>query len=73
MDDIERDDLGYNSDTGMSGIDWREPLQETPREQTEAWENTGFKEGAADQGEGQPAEELWEPEKIEGVDSESGA
>jgi hypothetical protein len=73
MDDIERDDLGYSSETGMSGSDWRGPLQETPREETEAWENTGSKEDTADQDEGQLAEELWEPEKIEGVDSESGA
>ena len=73
IDDIERDDLGYSSETEMSGSDWRRPLQEIPREQTEAWENTGSKEDTANQDEGQLAEELWDPEKIEAVDRESGA
>lgn len=69
MDDIERDDLGY-SETAMSDKDWHEPLQETPREKMEAWEATDSEEGTADLDEGQTAEELWEPEKIEGVEKQ---
>ena len=38
-DGVEKDDLDY-TETGMSGRDWRRPLEETPREETEAWERT---------------------------------
>lgn len=41
LDDIERDDLGYSSDTGMSGRDWRAPLEEVPDDGKEAWEDAG--------------------------------
>jgi RNA polymerase-binding transcription factor DksA len=71
MDDIERDDLGY-SETEMSGSNWREPLQETPRKQTEAWEDAGSDQDIANAVQGQPAEELWEPNKIDQVGAEYG-
>ncbi len=71
MDVAERDDLGY-SETGMSGEDWRGPLQETPRDRTEAWEDTTSEDNVAGLKEEQPAEELWDPQKIEGVAAESG-
>ncbi len=71
IDDIERDDLGYSSDTVMSDEDWRAPLQETQRDKREAWENTASQERAGNQDERPSAEELWEPEKIDGVDKDS--
>lgn len=38
LDDIEADDLGYSSDTVMSGKDWRAPLEEIRRDGRETWE-----------------------------------
>ena len=70
MDVVERDDLGY-SETGMSGQDWRESLQETRSDQKEAWQDTDSEASKADSDQGQLAEELWEPEKIEGVESDA--
>ena len=72
MDVVERDDLGY-SETGMSGQDWRESLQETRSDQKEAWQDTDSEASKADRDQGQLAEELWEQEKIEGVEAESDA
>lgn len=69
-DVIEKDDLDY-TETGMSGSDWRRPLEETPREETEAWERTRPEDDIG-QGETPSTEELWEPAKIEGVESDSG-
>ena len=69
-DDIEKDDLDC-SETGMSGRDWRRPLEETPQEETEAWERTNSEEDV-EQGEAPPNEETWEPARIEGVESDSG-
>ena len=40
MNDIERDDLGYSSDTRMSRKDWDDPLQETPGNDKETWERS---------------------------------
>ena len=68
VDVVERDDLGY-SETGMSGEDWRESLQETRSDQTEAWQDTDTEEGNSDRDQGKSTEELWEQEKIEGVES----
>jgi hypothetical protein len=72
MDVVERDDLGY-SETGMSGQDWRESLQETRSDQKEAWQDTDSEASKADRDQGQLTEELWEQEKIEGVEAESDA
>jgi hypothetical protein len=71
MDDIERDDLGYSSETAMSGEDWRAPLQEVRRDAHEAWEDTAEPEASEDSDERPSAEELWEPEKIESIDADS--
>jgi hypothetical protein len=71
MDDIERDDLGYSSETAMSGEDWRAPLQEVRRDTHEAWEDTAEPEASEDSDERPSAEELWEPEKIESIDADS--
>jgi len=71
VDVVERDDLGY-SETGMSGQDWRESLQETRSDLTEAWQDTDTKEDKTDRDQGKLTEELWEQEKIEGVEKESG-
>ena len=72
VDVVERDDLGY-SETGMSGKDWRESLQETRSDQKEAWQDTDSEASKADRDQGKLAEELWEQEKIEGVEAESNA
>jgi hypothetical protein len=69
VDVVERDDLGY-SETGMSGQDWRESLQETRSDLTEAWQDTGSKEDDADRDQGKLTEELWEQGKIEAVESD---
>jgi len=63
MDDIEKDDLGY-TETDMSERDWRRPLEETPREKTEAWEDSRPEESGRKEAT-PPNEELWEPSKIE--------
>jgi len=68
VDVVERDDLGY-SETGMTSRDWRESLQETRSDQTEAWQDTDSKKDDADRGQGKLTEELWEQEKIEAVES----
>lgn len=69
-DGVENDDLDY-TETGMSGRDWRRPLEETPREETEAWERTDPEDDIG-QDETPSTEELWESAKIEGVESDSG-
>lgn len=73
LDDIEPDDLGYSSETAMSRSDWARPLQETPGRELEAWEDTETTKEAGGSDSAQTAEELWEPEKIDAVDSESTA
>lgn len=71
IDDIERDDLGYSSETVMSEDDWCAPLQEVRRDKHEAWEDTEEPEGSENLDEEPPAEELWEPQKIESVDEDA--
>jgi hypothetical protein len=71
MDDIERDDLGYSSDTVMSDEDWRTPLQEVRQDRHEAWENTDEPKGSENRDERPSAEELWEPYKIENIDEDA--
>ena len=71
MDDVERDDLGYSSDTVMSNEDWRAPLQEVRRDQHEAWEDTAEPDDSENRDEKPLAEELWEPQKIEALDKDS--
>jgi len=71
MDDIERDDLGYSSETVMSDEDWREPLQEIRPDGHEAWENTAERESTENREERPSAEELWEPQKIENLGEDS--
>jgi hypothetical protein len=56
----------------MTSRDWRESLQETRSDQTEAWQDTDTKEDKTDRDQGKLTEELWEQEKIEGVEKESG-
>ena len=67
VDVVERDDLGY-SETGMTSRDWRESLQETRSDQTEAWQDTDSKEDNADRDQGKLTEELWGQEKIEAIE-----
>ena len=71
MDDIEKDDLGYSSDTVMSKEDWRAPLAEVRRDPHEAWENTGEQEGNEIPDDNPSAEEVWDPQKIESHDEGS--
>jgi hypothetical protein len=71
MDDIEKDDLGYSSDTVMSERDWDAPLQEVRRDRHEAWENTAGTGGSGKGNEALSTEELWEPQKIESVAEDS--
>lgn len=71
MDDVEQDDLGYSSETAMSAEDWRTPLQEVPGDSHEKWEDTAEPETNENRDEKPLAEELWEPQKIEGIDEES--
>lgn len=40
MDNIEPDDLGDSSETEMSSEDWRAPLQEVRRDESEPWESS---------------------------------
>ncbi len=68
MDDIEPDDLGYSSDTVMTEEDWCTPLQEVGRDPHEAWEDTDRPEGSDEK---PPAEEPWEPRKIESLGEDS--
>ena len=53
--------------------DWTGPLQEIPREQSEAWENSRSEEDATEAEEAQPTEEIWEAETIKTGDVASGA
>ncbi len=69
-DSIEKDDLDY-TETGMSGRDWRRPLEEIQREETGAGESNRPEEDIG-QGETPSTEELWEPAKIEEVEPDSG-
>lgn len=70
MDDIEPDDLGYSSETVMSDEDWRTPLQEVGRDAHETWEEDGKSEDTSARD--RPAgEELWEPQKLEGLDEDA--
>ena len=71
MDDIEPDDLGYSSETAMSDEDWRAPLQEVRQDRHEAWENSAEPEGSGNRDDESSVEELWEPQKIEGVAEDS--
>ena len=71
IDDIERDDLGYSSETAMSDEDWRKPLQEVRGDEHEAWENTAEREETENLEERPSAEELWEPQKIENLGEDS--
>jgi hypothetical protein len=71
MDDIERDDLGYSSETAMSDEDWRAPLQEVRRDSHEAWEDTAEPGGSESRDETPSVEELWEPQEIESVDEDA--
>jgi len=71
LDDIEPDDLGYSSETAMSRSDWVRPLQETPGDEHEAWEDTDTTKASAGTDSDESVEELWEPEKIDAVDSDS--
>jgi hypothetical protein len=71
MDDIEKDDLGYSSDTVMSERDWDAPLQEVRRDRHEAWENTAGTGGSGKGNEDSSTEELWEPQKIESIAEDS--
>ena len=71
IDDIEQDDLGYSSETVMSDQDWSAPLQEVRRDPHEAWENTAETGGSKNRNEEMPAEELWEPQKIESIAEDS--
>ena len=64
VDNIEHDDMGY-SEADMSRDDWREPLEETPRRSTEAWEDTEPEDSRDDWAEGAMAEELSQQADLE--------
>lgn len=64
VDDIERDDTGY-SETQMSSDAWREPLQETPREDTEGWQDAAPEDERDDWAEGENTEEDRPPGELE--------
>jgi hypothetical protein len=57
MDNIERDDLGYNQ-RATSGSAWRKPLQDTPGVGSEGWENAESDDDDIESFEAQPPEEV---------------
>lgn len=64
IDDVARDDTGY-SEAQMSGDNWREPLEDTPREAAEAWQDKGPEDERDDWAEGASTEEARRPDGLE--------
>lgn len=59
VDDVETDDLGYSSETSMSGRDWREPLEEGHAPERERWEAASPEDEGDDWGEGGSTEDTY--------------
>jgi hypothetical protein len=64
VDNLETDDSGF-SETDMTNSDWRESLEEVPREPKEAWEDSAPEDERDDWDEGATSEELWDEDEIE--------
>lgn len=64
IDNVARDDTGY-SDVQMSSDDWREPLEGTPRDAAEAWQDSPPEDERDDWAEGTSTEDARRPDTLE--------
>ncbi len=71
VDDVERDDLGY-TETDMGKTDWREPLEENPRQAVESWEDERSEDERDEWAEGTLTEEVSPPEEEETLATSPG-
>ena len=67
VDNIERDDTGY-TETRMTSADWRDPLEEIPREPAAAAEDTTPEDERDPLGEGTGTEEPAPRELVENIE-----